>query len=71
MEEFVCHGGSTLLETLEIPQPLALFPVGANLSEGFLENFDTRFLSEESEIRVYDNLDELAVFTMEASQEND
>ena len=70
MEEFVCHGGSALLKTLEIPQSLAFFPTGANLLEGFLENSDTRFLSEESEIRVYYNLDEPVVFTMEASQEN-
>ena len=39
--------------------------------EGFLENSKTRFLGEESEIKVYDNPDESMVFTMEASQEND
>ena len=39
--------------------------------EGFLENSKTRFLGEESEIKVYDNPDESMVFTLEASQEND
>ena len=64
-------GGSASLETLEILQPLAFFPIGANLSKGFSENFETRFLSEESKIKVYDHPDEPVVFTMEASQEND
>ena len=71
MEEFVCLGGCALSETIEILQLLAIFLARANLSEGFSENSETKFLSEDSETQVYDNPDEPMILTVEASQEND
>ena len=56
LEEFVCLGGFALLESVGFPHPLAIFPAGADFSMGFLEDSKTRFLSEDSEIKVNDNL---------------
>ena len=70
MEEFLCPGGSALLETVEFLQPLAIFPVGADLSAGFLEDSGTRFLREDSEIKVFDISEKLLDFTKEAIQES-
>ena len=47
--------GFPLPETVGFPQLLAIFLAGADLSVGFSDKSGTRFLSEDSEIGVYDN----------------
>ena len=70
MEKLVCLGGSGLPETVEFPQSLAILPVGTDLSIGFLEDFETRFSSEDLAIKVFDNSKKLPDFSEEAIQES-
>ena len=70
MEEFVCLGGSALPKTVEFPQLLAIIPAEADLSTGFLEDYGTRFLREDLEIKVFDISEKLSDFSEEAIQES-
>ena len=70
LEEFVCLGGPGLPETVEFPQPLAILPAETDLSARFLEDSETRFSSEDSMIKAFDNSKKLLDFSKEAIQES-
>ena len=63
-------GGPGLPETVEFPQPLAILPAKTDLLARFFEDSETRFSSEDSMVKAFDNSKKLLDFSKEAIQES-